>query len=167
MKLFVSLLVAAVLMPAVKLGLGTSNAAAQTAEHLVGAWAWVSVETTGVDGTKSHPFGPNPGGLVIFDGSGRFAWLISQSGRTKFAANNREMGTAEENKSTVHGSLAFTGSYVVKGDTLIFRIDASTYPNTEGAEQKRSITVTADELMWSNPATSRGAAGKAVLKRVK
>jgi hypothetical protein len=167
MNLFFSLIVAVASMPMVGIGLGAGNAVAQTAEDLVGTWAWVSVETIGADGTKSQPFGPNPAGLVIFDGSGKFAWLISQPNRAKFAANNREEGTAEENKNTVHGSLAFAGSYAVKGDTLIFRIEASTYPNAEGAEQKRSITLTADRLMWSNPATSRGAAGKAVLKRVK
>lgn len=163
-KLFTS--VAASLVAA-GLGLVPAGAAAQTTKDLVGTWAWVSVETTGADGVKSQPFGPSPAGLIIFDGNGRFAWLIARPGRAKFAANSREKGTPEENQSTVQGSLAFAGSYEVSGQTLIFKISASTYPNAEGAEQKRSITVTEDELRWSNPATSTGAAGQAVLKRVK
>lgn len=166
MKNLIPLIVSTACVSAAGLGLVPGAAAAQTARDLVGTWAWVSVETTGADGAKSQPFGPSPAGLVVFDNNGRFAWLIARPGRAKFAANSREKGTVEENQSTVQGSLAFTGSYTLSGQTLIFRIEASTYPNAEGAEQKRSITVTGDELKWTNAATSTGAAGQAVLKRV-
>lgn len=143
------------------------DAAAQISKDIVGAWEWVSVETTSADGTKSQPFGPSPAGLLIFDSNGRFAWLITRPGRAKFVANNRDRGTPEENQSTVQGSFALAGRYSITDSTLTFRIEASTYPNAEGTEQKRSITLAADELRWSNPATSTGAAGLAVLRRVR
>ena len=147
--------------------LHAGDALAQTAKDLAGTWQWVSVDTTAPDGKKAQPFGPTPQGFIVFDSNGRFAYLLSRPGRAKFAAKNREQGTPDENKETVQGSLAFSGTYSVSDKTLIFKIEASTYPNSEGTEQKRSITLTADELKWTIPATTTGATSEVVLKRVK
>jgi hypothetical protein len=86
------------------LALPTGGAVGQTANDLVGTWTWVSVDLTRPDGTKYQPFGPTPKGYVIFDSNGRFAYLLSRPGRPKFAANNRDEGTAEENKAVCAGS---------------------------------------------------------------
>src|SRR3954464_6711187 len=84
------------------------TAMAQTTKELTGTWAWVSVETTLADGRKIEPFGPQPSGYVVFDGAGHFAYVLSRSGRAKFAANSREHGSAEENMATVRGTLAMS-----------------------------------------------------------
>ena len=75
--------------------------------------------------------------------------------------------TPEENKATVQGSLAYTGTYSVSDKTLTLSIEASTYPNAEGAQQKRTITLTGDEMKWENPVTTTGGTAVAVFKRVK
>lgn len=151
--------------------LSTGDAVGQTAKDLAGTWTFNSVDITRPDGTKSQPFGANPKGLVVFDGNGHFAYLLTRPDRPKFAANNRQQGTEEENKATVQGTLAYAGRYSVadNGKTLIFHVEASSYPNAEGTDQKRSITVTADELKWINPAptVAGGGTAHAVLKRVK
>ena len=148
------------------LALPTGGAVGQTAKDLVGTWEWVSLNLTR-DGTKSQPFGANPKGYIIFDSNGRFAYLLSQPGRAKFAANNREQGTPDENKATVAGSLGYSGTYSVSDKTLIFKIEASTYPNAVGDEQKRSFTLTGDELKYTNPTPTAGGTAEAVLRRVK
>jgi len=151
------------------LAMSSSYALGQTAKDLVGTWSWVSVDITRPDGTKYQAFGANPKGFVIFDSNGRFAYLLSRPDRPKFAANNREQGTPEENKAAVQGTLAYSGTYEVSDKTLIFHVEASSYPNAEGVEQKRSITVTGDELRWINPAPTIAGGGTAntVLRRVK
>ena len=58
---------------------------AQSDKDLIGTWAWASVDNTPPDGTKTQPFGPKPGGYLTFDASGRFFWLITRPGRSKFA----------------------------------------------------------------------------------
>ena len=137
---------------------------AQSAKDLAGTWTWVGVETTGPDGQKLQPFGPTPRGHVVFDGRGGFAYLLTRPGRAKFYGSNREDGTAEENKATVQGTLAMSGTYSVSGNVLTFKIEASTYPNLEGTEQKRTIiTLTADELRYSNPAPTNAGGGTAVV----
>jgi lipocalin-like protein len=136
-------------------------------EQLVGLWTPVSVDEVRPDGSKVPAFGPNPKGILIFDSSGRFAYVVSGSGRPKFASNNRMTGTPEENKAVSQGSLAYAGRYSVSeaDKTLIFHVEASTFPNAEGAEQKRVITLTGDELKYTNPATTTGGKAEAVWKR--
>ncbi len=143
------------------------TAGAQTAKDLVGTWTWVAVETTAPDGTKAQPFGPSPEGLVIFDSAGRFNWLISRPNRAKFVSKRRDQGTEDENKATVQGCLGYSGTYAVADQVIAFNIEASTYPNDEGAEQKRSFTLTGDELRWSNQTSSVGGSAVAVLRRQK
>ena len=142
-----------------------SNAAAQDGKALVGTWEWVSVDNTAADGTLTQPFGPRPGGYLTFGVDGRFFWLITRPGRAKFASGRRDQGTPDENKATVQGSLAYCGTYSVDNETLVMRIEASTYPNEEGAEQKRAFTLNGDQLMWRNPTVSTGASGVATLHR--
>ena len=141
-------------------------ALAQTNDDLIGTWEWVSVDTTTPDGVTAQPFGPKPGGYLIFDRSGRFSWLITRPGRPKFASGKRDQGTADENKATVQGSLAYCGTYAINGTTLIMKIEASSYPNEEGAEQRRIFTLSGDELSWKNPTASTGASAVARLRRV-
>ncbi len=143
------------------------NASAQRDEKLVGTWEWVSVDNTAPDGSRTQPFGPKPSGYLIFDSDGRFFWLISRPGRAKFASSRRDQGTPDENKATVQGSLAYCGTYSVHHDILAMRIEASTYPNEEGAEQRRAFTLIDDQLTWRNPTVSTGASGVAVLRRVR
>ena len=157
----------ALLVPGLVLASGT--ALSQTAKDLVGTWSWVTVETMRANGTKDQPFSANPKGFIIFDNNGRFAYLLSRPGRPKFASNDRKVGTSEENKATVQGSLAYSGTYSVidGGKTLVFHVEASTYPNAEGVDQKRFITLTGDELKYTNPAPTSGAMAQSVLRRVK
>ena len=138
-------------------------------EQLVGTWTLVSVDNMRPDGTKVQLFGPNPKGILTFDSNGRTSFILVSSGRPKFASNNRNTGTPEENKATVQGSIAFFGTWSVNeaDKSLITRIDASTFPNQDGQEQKRDITsLTADELKYINPATTTGDKAETVWMRV-
>jgi lipocalin-like protein len=144
--------------------MSAGSGCAQSAKDLAGTWTWVGVETTRPDGRKLQPFGPTPRGHVVFDGRGGFAYLLTKPGRPKFSGSDRENGTAEENKATVQGTLAMSGTYSVSGNVLTFKIEASTYPNLEGIEQKRTIiTLTAGELRYSNPAPTNAGGGTAVV----
>jgi hypothetical protein len=156
-------------MPLAFLGtvLPAGEAVGQSAKDLVGLWTPISVDEVRSDGSRSPAFGPNPKGLLVFDTGGRFAYVISGSGRPKFASNNRMEGTPEENKAVSQGSLAYAGTYSVDDKTLIFNIEASTFPNAEGVSQKRFFTLSGDELKYTNPATTTGGKAEAVWKRVK
>jgi hypothetical protein len=95
--------------------LSSEEAVAQTAANdLVGTWTLVSI-TIERDGTKTDYYGPNPQGQLMYDSNGRISLIITRSDLPKFASNNREAGTPEENKAIVQGSLAYFGTYMVEG----------------------------------------------------
>jgi Lipocalin-like domain len=137
-------------------------------EQIVGTWMYVSVDTVRPNGSRVPMFGPNPTGLAIFDNNGRYILMTARLGQPKFASNNRNEGTPEEYMAVVHGSIAHFGRYTVNeaDKTITFHIETSTFPNWNGTEQKRPITLTGDELKWTTAASSGGLA-EVVLQRAK
>jgi hypothetical protein len=134
-------------------------------EQLVGTWTIVSVETTNADGSKRLPFGANPKGMTVFDATGRYVVFLITPDLPKITSNNRLSATADENKAVVQGSLTTYGTYTVDeaSKTINQHIEASTFPNWSGQDQKRPINkLTADELVFTNPAPTTGA-GSTVL----
>jgi hypothetical protein len=151
----------------------TSSAIAQQKsfkEQLIGIWTFASSVDTNKDGTKTNRWGPNAKGQLMLDPSGRFSFMISRAGIPKFAASNVNQGTAEENKAVVQGIIAYIGTWSVDDatKTLTTNIEAGSYPNLNGGTQKRIITsLTADELKYTNPATTTGTSSDVVWRRAK
>jgi Lipocalin-like domain len=138
-------------------------------EQLVGTWTFVSAIDTNKDGTKTNRWGPSAKGLAVFDANGHYSFMIARTDIPKFAANSVMQGTAEENKAVMQGLIAFFGTWSVDEatKTLITTVDASSFPNFNGKSLKRIITaLTADELKYTNPATSAGTTTEAVWKRI-
>jgi hypothetical protein len=132
---------------AVGLVLSVGNAAAQSAKDLVGSWTPFSVDA----------YGPNPKGSLIFEANGRYSLQLMRPNLPKYLSNNRIQGTPAEYKITVEGSLSHFGTYAVSGTELIFHVEASTFPNWTGTDQKRiNLSITEDELKYTNPVPSGG-----------
>jgi len=55
--------------------------------------------------------------------------------------------------------LAFIGTYSVSeaDHVLTLHVEASTFPNWIGADQKRSFTLAGDEMKWTNRTPAIGA----------
>lgn len=129
----------------------STTAHAQTARDLVGNWTLVSSVAQQGD-ARVDTYGPRPSGRLLFDSDGRYA-LIYIGDVPKFASDNRASGTPEENRAVVQGSIAHYGTYSVDeaGKALVLRIESSTFPNWDGAEQRRPFTVSGDELTYTSP----------------
>lgn len=153
------------------ISLQSANAIGQNSisEQLAGAWTYVSVDTVKQDGSRTPMYGPNPQGLVIFDGHGHYALVNSRSDLPKYASKDRMQGTAEEYKAVGQGSIAHFGRYTVNetDKTITFHIGTSTFPNWNGVEQRRPFVLSGDDLKWTTPAASGGGSGEIVLKRAK
>jgi lipocalin-like protein len=122
-------------------------------EQLIGAWTAVSIESV-QDGAKRQPYGPNPKGILIFDASGRYAQAQSRATRAKFKSASRRETTAEEGLAAMNDTLFHFGGWSVDeaSKTILLRIEGSLISNAEGMDQQRRIiSLTADELVFSNP----------------
>jgi hypothetical protein len=159
---------------ALALALVLGDAAAQGTslrDQLVGTWTFVIAEITAADGTKSHPFGETPKGILIFTSDGHFAQIHVASDVPRIASNNRLTGTADEYAAIMRRSLSVFGTYTVDEakKTVTYTIVSSTFPNWQGQSQTRTIDkLTADEFVNTNPdvAGGRGSAFN-LYKRVK
>jgi hypothetical protein len=139
-------------------------------EQLLGTWRFVSIDSVRQDGGRSPLFGTSPKGVAMFDGHGNYIISVMRSDRPAFAVNDRMQGTAEENKATSHGTITYFGTYSVSETdrSMIVHIDASSFPNWNGADQKRVVTLTEDQLKLTvPPAPTGGAAIEVVWRRAK
>lgn len=158
---------------AIGLALLPSNAVSQQTslkDQLVGTWTVVSWEQTRNDGSKFERFGTNPKGVNVFDANGRFYMMFARPDLPKIASSNPSTPTPEEAKAIVGGAIGYFGTYTVDeaNKTITLHIEASSFPNQLGSEQKRTISVlTAEELKYSNPVAMSGGKIDVAMKRAK
>ncbi len=138
-------------------------------EQLVGTWTLVSNDNVAPNGTKRQIFGPNPKGIAIFDASGRYAQILMNPNRPKFKGKTRLDGTPDENTAVVHASAFHFGTWSVNevDKSLTVHQEVNIFPNDDGLDSKRSITLTGDELKTINPNPSSGGTAEVLWRRVK
>lgn len=153
--------------------LGASDAGAQKdarglAQQVVGTWSLVA-QYVEQGGKRVERFGPAPKGIAIYEPNGRFAAILLRPDLPKFASNNAMTGTAEENRAVVQGSTAFYGTWSANDSdgTITSRLEGATYPNWDGQLQKRTGSVSGDEMKLCVPGAQIGGTACAVWKRVK
>jgi Lipocalin-like domain len=143
-------------------GLSASDSVAQQKsikEQLVGTWTLVSSDQVRPDGSKLKQFGANPKGIHVFDANGRFFLMVASADNSKIAARDPSKTNSEEVGGLIAESIAYYGTYLVNEaeKVVILHLDASTFQNQIGTDQKRTITsLTADELKYSSPAAMAG-----------
>ena len=117
-------------------------------EELVGTWTLLSWEQKKSDGTKIQHYGASPTGIAFFDAGGRYIIAVMRSDRAKYATNALWQGTAEENKETVDGTITYFGTYSASeaDDSITIHVEGSSFPNWNGTDQKRFVTITGDRL---------------------
>ena len=139
------------------------------AKQIQGSWTLVS-SINEKDGKKTDTFGPNPRGFMVFTPEGRFSMILMRASLPKFASNNRLTGTTEENQATVQGSHATFGTYKVtneKENLVMLHVEGCTFPNWDGQDLPRVITISGDEMKMINPAAAIGGKNYLVWKRAK
>jgi hypothetical protein len=139
------------------------------AKQIQGSWTLVSCVNE-QDGKKADVFGPNPRGFMVLTPEGRFSMIMMRASLPKFASDNRMKGTAKENESVVKGSQATFGTYKVVNDKegkLIFHFEGCTFPNWDGQDLPRTMTVNGDEIKQINPTAAVGGTNYLIWRRVK
>jgi hypothetical protein len=122
-------------------------------EQLIGTWTPVSWEQDAPNGPKIQRFGAPPKGYNIFDANGRFYIMYVKSDLPKHSSNNALTPTADEAQAIVKGMIGYYGTYTLDeaSKVITMRIEASSFANQLGMEQKRTITsLTPTELKYIN-----------------
>lgn len=143
---------------------------AQSAKSLAGTYSGVSFSVTDGAGKTTQVFGENPRAMLVLTADGHYSAIVMRASLPKFTSNSRLKGTPEENKAVIDGSIAHFGRYTIdeKDKTITFHVESSTYPNWDGAPQKRPFTVKGDQLSYTVPTSSTGPGSAEVIwKRMK
>ena len=158
----------AVVMPFAASDACAQQKAANTAKQLIGHWTVVSVKNE-QDGKTTEPFGPNPKGLFIFDRSGRYAFLMFRSDLPKFASNNRDKGTPEENKAVVVGSHgAFRHIFGQRKGRFFFRPSRSRHVPKLGRNRPKTLVFRFERRVEDHqPKWAMGGTSTLILKRAR
>ena len=117
---------------------------------------------------KKDTFGPNPRGFLVLTPNGRFSLIVMSATLPKFASNNRLTGTPEENQAVIKGSQAMFGTYKVvsaKEGKVLFHYEGCTFPNWDGQDIPRVLSVSGKEMKMVNPSAAIGGSNYLIWKR--
>lgn len=144
-----------------------AQAAPPAVGALAGVWTLEAADVQHPHGRRLRDYGEAPMGRLMIAPDGRYALQIFKSERATFAANDKGSGTDAEFKSAVMGSSTHYGTITIEENMLVFRIEASSFPNWQGTTQRRSFELKSDELSYMVPARAGGGIPISVWRRVK
>ena len=110
-------------------------------DQVVGAWTLTSIFEEFGD-VKKDTWGPDVKGTLLLDRSGQFSLQIVAAGRAK--------GSGDPSRSPIGRVIGYFGTYTISepDKVLTFNIVRSTFPNWDGSEQKRILTMAGDKLSY-------------------
>jgi Lipocalin-like domain len=109
-------------------------------QQLVGSWSIVRNCEEFLDGKKNcSPFGENMKGLLMFDANS-FSFQMMAGDRAKTGDPRTPVGPL----------VAYFGTYSVSeaDKVLTYHIERATWPNFEGQDQKRIVTINGDQMSY-------------------
>ena len=149
--------------------MAATAANAQQHNPVAGTWTMVYANDERAEGPALPLFGSHPSGLLMFDDAGNYSLQICASGRPKFAAADRLLGTANEYRAAASACNTHWGHYVVNESerTIVFKIEHALFPNWEGTEQTRPFRLLNGLLEYQVPTPATAAQNPVVVwKRV-
>ncbi|HZP68182.1 MAG TPA: lipocalin-like domain-containing protein [Rudaea sp.] len=129
---------------------GLAYDAAPRTSALAGTWTLAYADVEHPDGSRTRDYGASPRGRLQIDRAGRYALLIFDASRPRFAQDEKSKGTPDEMRAAMLGTSAHFGTIDVDAAkrTLTFYIEGSTFPNWEGTTQVRVYELDGDTLVY-------------------
>lgn len=167
MSMHSRLVAAALLAAGVASSTGALAAGVTHRFPLAGTWTLQAADVIHADGSRASDYGPNPKGLLMIDGQGRYSLQIFRSDRPRFAGAKAD-GNAAEYRAAVMGSSTHYGTIRIdaKQHQLVFHIEGASFPNWEGQQQTRSFELKGDVLSYRVPPRPNGDVPVSVWRRV-
>lgn len=119
--------------------------------ELVGTWKLGVWRRISGDGAVTYPLGADASGLLFYTAGGRMAVQLVAANRPLLPSDDPLGGSVEQRAGAYSTCLAYVGTYEVRDDAVVHRIEESLYPNWSGAEQVRPFTYDGTELVLRTP----------------
>ncbi len=141
-------------------------------DQMLGTWTLVSLTRFVGDVEEPGLMGRDAIGRIIFAPDGHMCFNAMRANRSKFGSRDFQAGTPEEKTAAYDSYTGYCGRYEVNDQeqSVVFRLELSSYPNRTETMQKRFAEVTGNRLkIKSAPILSEGRqiVGVAVWERAK
>lgn len=112
---------------------------------ITGAWKLVSYVREEVgSGAVARPWGEKPQGYLLLLPSGHMSMVITSESRTPVSHDDSQY---EAKSAKLMSSVtAYAGTYALKGDSVVFHVEAAWQPDWVGTDQPRSVKFDRDEM---------------------
>ena len=112
---------------------------------LLGTWKLVSVTREAIpSGERTHLFGPNPKGYMVYLPDGRRMSLIVRSDRKAPSGPNP---TAAEHAALYRSMLSYSGRYSIQGDQQVHDVEISWNETWNNTRQVRPFRIEGKRLI--------------------
>lgn len=128
---------------------------------LAGSWTLVAWRRVSEDGTVVHPLGEDARGVLVYTPEGRMAVTLTAAQRPELPEGDPLGGDVQSRADAYSTCLAYVGTWELRGEEVVHRIDVSLYPGWTGAEQVRPYTWDGEELVLRTP-PAQGPHGRTV-----
>ena len=119
------------------------------AEDLIGAWTLASWRIDYRDGRRTHPFGEDARGLMIYGAGGAMSAAIARAGRPGFAAPRPKDWTEGERAAAFDGYFHYAGRWSLTDGKVTHRVELSLNPAMEATVQVREARLEGELLTLS------------------
>ena len=122
-------------------------------QQFLGTWKLVSAEFRRPDGTAIEYLGDNPMGMLIYTSDGHMSVHLVQRDRPRFVTDDRMGGTPEQISAAYLGYQGYFGTFTVNETErmVTHHIQASSFPNWVGVDQRRFFELAGDRLTLRTP----------------
>ena len=87
----------------------------------------------------------------MYNADGYMCVTIASANRLEFSSGDIKGGTTEEKVAAADTYISYCGTYEIKRDTVVHHIELSFFPNWNGVDQKRMLSIDGNRLSLSTP----------------
>jgi Lipocalin-like domain len=117
-------------------------------DDLLGAWRLDSAVEVFDDGERRDEFGPSPDGYLCYTPAGVVSATLGDSGRPQVPARDPQSATDDDYEKMARRFIAYAGPFSVDvaNGTVTHHVDVSLFPNWQGHDQIRRVTIDGRQL---------------------
>jgi hypothetical protein len=117
-------------------------------DDLLGAWRLESAVEVFDDDERRDEFGPNPKGYLCYHPAGIVSATLGDSARLPVSTADPQSGTDDDYGRMARRFIAYAGPFSVDVDngTVTHHIDVSLFPNWQGRDQVRRVSIEGGQL---------------------
>ena len=109
-------------------------------EGLIGAWCLKQWFIQYEDGRTRYPFGTDAVGQLLYTHDGQMSAIIMGPGRPGFAQNSPRLVTENQKAAAFDSYFQYAGSWHIKGDVVVHRVEFALNPDFVGTLQRRHVS---------------------------